>query len=99
MYPFKKEKEKKYVPFGAKQLEAFGDEALEAGNLDLAIEWYLQLIAAKSNESRLYVKLGNAYSAQHNAILALEAYHNALEINPKDAWAKHYLSQLEYYGC
>jgi tetratricopeptide (TPR) repeat protein len=91
-------KELNYAPFGAKQLEAFADAALEMGNFDVAIEGYLQLIAAKSNESGLYVKLGNAYSAQHDAICAIEAYNTALEISPGNAWARHYLKQLAYYG-
>ncbi|MEO0042038.1 MAG: hypothetical protein RL329_1486 [Bacteroidota bacterium] len=91
-------KQLNYVPFGAKQLEAFADAALEMGNFDVAIEGYLQLIAAKSNESRLYVKLGNCYAAQHNTIYALEAYNAALEIEPDNEWAMHYISHVTYYG-
>ncbi|NOZ72681.1 MAG: tetratricopeptide repeat protein [Chloroflexi bacterium] len=71
-------------PADAQTLVTEGQSALNAGNLDEAIEKF-QAAAAISPSLDAYFGLGNAYTRQNKLTEAMNAYQQALAINPNHA--------------
>ncbi len=68
-----------------------GDQAIQAGNYDQAVDNYLDCLDSEDLAERdvpaVYYLLANAYSALGNHRQAIEDYSVVLDLDPDNAWA------------
>lgn len=76
-------------------LIAFGNENLQKGNTDEAIEIFKYAVSDYPQSINAYEKLGEAYIKTGNIDLGIENYNNAIELNPDSASAKEILDRLD----
>lgn len=70
------------------------DTAYANGDAAAALRGYLDLTRVKAADSVVWTRIGDLYTLQHNDWQALDAYQQAVEMNPSDSEALHNLGML-----
>lgn len=69
------------------QLENMGNDAVNAGNCGLAIDYYEQFVQQRTDDAKVWYNLGYCYAEQGRHAEEVTAYTKALEIDPHYAKA------------
>jgi len=71
------------------QLKTMGNDAVNAGNCGLAVDYYEQFVKQRTDDKKVWYNLGYCYAEQSRHAEEVQAYTRALEIDP------HYAKALE----
>ena len=77
------------MKMNTEKLQKIADTAYDDERWEDVIKYYTKLTNQIPNDAKIWYRIGNAYAHLNQTRSAIDAYHNALEINPNNSIILH----------